>query len=136
MTLMLLFSSLVYLKIVFRGFFLKKRFICKDADVEKCKENSEISVLISVVQPFSSHGTHKLITKILRRTKNGIFCRSDKKKKSKILIHPHWTAIVVLAVVIFSFDDLREKRSVPPTKQAPCGTLAENCRPKETELPF
>ena len=106
MTLMLLFSSLVYLKIVFMGFFLKKRFICKDADVEKCKENSEISVLISVVQPFSSHGTHKLITKILQRTKNRIFCRSD-KKKSKILIHPHRTAIVVLAVVIFSFDDLR-----------------------------
>ena len=30
-------------------------------------------------QPVSSHGTHKLITPILRHTKKWIFCRSDKK---------------------------------------------------------
>ena len=30
--------------------------------------------------------------------------------------HCHQTAIVVLAVVIFLFDSLREKRSVPLTK--------------------
>ena len=34
------------------------------------------------------------------------------------MIHSHWTAIVVLAVVIFLFDTLREKRSTPPTKQS------------------
>ena len=47
-----------------------------------------------------------------------------------------WTAIVVLAVVIFIFDSLREKRSVPLTKQAgvaclknSCSTLVKNCWP-------
>ena len=48
-------------------------------------------------QPFSSHGTHKLITKILRHTKN-IFLT---KKKGIILIYSHRTAVVVLAAVIF-----------------------------------
>ena len=34
-----------------------------------------------------------------------------------MLIHSHRTVVVVLAVVIFSFDNLREKRSVPLTSQ-------------------
>ena len=33
-------------------------------------------------------------------------------------IHSHRTATVVLAVVIFLFDNLREKGSVPLTKQS------------------
>ena len=51
-------------------------------------------------QPFSSHGTHKLITKILWHTKKYIFCQSD-KKIGIILIHSHWTAVVVLATATF-----------------------------------
>ena len=35
-----------------------------------------------------------------------------------ILIHAHQMAIVVLAVVIFLFDNPREKRSVPLTEQS------------------
>ena len=34
----------------------------------------------SGLQPFPSHGTHKLITKILRHTRKYIFCWSDKRK--------------------------------------------------------
>ena len=34
-----------------------------------------------------------------------------------ILIHSHQMAIVMLAIVIFLFDNLREKESVPLTKQ-------------------
>ena len=56
-------------------------------------------------QPFSSPSTHKLITKILCTPKN-IFFPYD--KIGIILIHSHWTAIVVLAVFIFLFDNLRE----------------------------
>ena len=37
------------------------------------------------------------------------------KKIGIILIHSYQMAIVVLAVAIFSFDSLREKRSVPLT---------------------
>ena len=33
------------------------------------------------------------------------------------MIHSHWTTVVVLAVVIFKFDNLRLKRSVPLTSQ-------------------
>ena len=49
------------------------------------------------------------------------------------MIHSYQTAIVVWAVVIFSFDNLREKKSVPLTKEAgtacsknPCSTPAAN----------
>ena len=66
-------------------------------------------------QPFSSHGTHKLVSKILRHTKKIYFCWSD-QKIGIILIHSHQVAIAVLAVVTFLFDSLREKRSVPLTK--------------------
>ena len=45
-----------------------------------------------------------------------MFCRSD-RKIDIILIHSHQMAIVVLAVVIFLFDHLREKRSVALTSQ-------------------
>ena len=43
-------------------------------------------------QPFSPHGTHKLITKILRHTKKCIlFFANLTKKVGIILIHSHWT---------------------------------------------
>ena len=60
---------------------------------------------------------HKLMTRILQHTKKYIFCQSD-KKIGIILINSHLMAIVVLAVVIFLFDNLREKGSVPLTKQS------------------
>ena len=45
-----------------------------------------------------------------------IFFADLTKKIGLILIHAHWTAVVGLAVVIFLFDNLREKRSVFRTK--------------------
>ena len=51
---------------------------------------------------FSSHGLHKLTTKILRPAKKVYFFGlSDKKTIGTILIHSESAAIVVLAVVIF-----------------------------------
>ena len=68
-------------------------------------------------RPFSSHGTHNLIAKTLQRTKERIFCRSDKQKYGIILISSHGTATVVLAaVVICLLGDLRKTRSVPLTQ--------------------
>ena len=58
---------------------------------------------------FSSHGTHKIVTEILQHTKNIYIC-ADLPKIGIILIHSHWTAIVVLTVVILKFDNPREKR--------------------------
>ena len=46
-----------------------------------------------------------------------IFCQSD-KIISIILTHLHLMAVVVLAVVIFLFENLREKRSVALTKSS------------------
>ena len=61
---------------------------------------------------FQSHGTRKVTTKLLWHTiKLCIFCQSD-KKIGIILMYSHQMAIVVLAVVIFLFDNLRGKRSV------------------------
>lgn len=56
------------------------------------------------------------MTKILWHTKKKYFCQSERKKKGIVLNHSHWTAIVVLAVVRFLFDNFREKRSVALTK--------------------
>ena len=64
-------------------------------------------VYTSDFQPFSSHSTHKLITKILRHNKKYIFCQSH-RTIGVISIHSHQTAIVVFAAVIFSFDNPRE----------------------------
>ena len=66
---------------------------------------------------FLSHGSHKLVIKILQLTKNVYFCWSDPKIGIN-LIHAPQTAIVVLAVVVFIMDNLREKSSVPLTKQS------------------
>ena len=52
-------------------------------------------------QPFPSHGTHKLITKILRLTKKIYYFADLTKNLGVISIHPHCTAIVVLAVIMF-----------------------------------
>ena len=78
----------------------------KQSDKQSCKngrcgtENHFSHGLERDFQPFSSHGTHKLIAEILRHAKKYIFCQSD-KKIGIILIHSHWTAIVVLAVIVF-----------------------------------
>ena len=66
-------------------------------------------------QLCSSHGTHKLITtKSLWHTKNMFF--ADLTKNRYTLDSFKLLAIVVLAVVLFLFDNLREKRLVPLTK--------------------
>ena len=77
--------------------------------------------------------THRLITKILRHTKRYIFCQPDKINRYDFDSLTLMT-IVVLAVVIFWFDNLREKRSGPLTKlpgtacfKNSWGTPAENC---------
>lgn len=49
-------------------------------------------------QPFPPHGTHELITKILRHTRKYRFCQSD-GRKGMLLIHSHQTT-PVLAVVL------------------------------------
>ena len=71
-------------------------------------------------QPVSSHGTHKLITKIPQHAgkKNKNMFLAHLSKIGIILIHSHWMPIGVLAVVIFYFDNLREKMSVPLTKKS------------------
>ena len=56
---------------------------------------------------------HTLIIKILRHTKKYVFV-DPTEKIGIILIHSHQT--VMLAVVIFLYDNLREKRSIPLTK--------------------
>ena len=53
-------------------------------------------------QPFLSHSTHKLITKILQDTKKYIFAHLI-KEIGIILIHLRQMATVVLAVVIFFY---------------------------------
>ena len=68
---------------------------------------------VSDFQRFSSHDTSKLITKILQHTKKHILFFANLTKIGIILVHSHRTAFVMLAVVIFLFDNLREKRSVP-----------------------
>ena len=45
-------------------------------------------------QPLSSHGTHKLISTILRHTQKYILCQFDKRKIGSILVHSQRTAIV------------------------------------------
>ena len=57
---------------------------------------------------------HKLFTKVLQHTKKD-FCQSD-DKIGIILIHSHQVAIVELAVTVFLFDSLREKKPVPLTE--------------------
>ena len=76
----------------------------------------------------------QLITKILWHTKKHIiFFANLTKKIDSILVHSHWMAIVVLAVVIFLFDNLREKRSVPLTKQSGIACFQSSCSvPVET----
>ena len=70
-----------------------------------------VLICTSDFQHFPSHSTHKLITKILWHTKY-IYFFAELTKTGIILIASHWTATVVLAVVIFLSDSLREKRSV------------------------
>ena len=98
-----------------------------------CKKNVLTHVLyISNFQCFSSHGINKLATNILQNTKNIYF--ANLTKIGIILIHSHQTAIV-----IFLFANLKEKRSVPLTKQSAIasfkdarGTLVEKLLPQIT----
>ena len=62
------------------------------------------------------------------------------KQLGIILVHSHWMAIV-LAVVMFLFDNLREKRSVLLSEQSGianfknyCGTPLENCYLRERKI--
>ena len=55
---------------------------------------------------------------------------SDKKEKKKtgvILIHSHQKPVVVLAVVTFLFNNLRDKRSVPLTKESGIACFKNSC---------
>ena len=55
----------------------------------------------------------KLIAKVLQHTKKMLlYFLLIWQKISIIWIHSHWMAIVVLAVVVVKFDNLREKRWV------------------------
>ena len=77
-------------------------------------------------QPFSSHATHKLITKILwhRICQKYIIFFAN---LTTILIHSHQRATAVLAIVIVLFDNLREKRSVPLTTQSGIVCFKNSC---------
>ena len=65
-------------------------------------------------QPFASHGTHKLITKVLRHTKEYNFCQSDKKIRCNFVLFT-LDVYCVGRCYFFLFDSLREKSSVPLT---------------------
>ena len=61
-------------------------------------------------QPFPSHATHKLMTKILGHTKKYRFCPSGNKNRYNF---DSFTLEVVLALVMFLFDGLRERGPCP-----------------------
>ena len=63
-------------------------------------------------KPFLPHSIHKLITKI--HTIPKIYFGHSDKEISILLIHSHQIVIVVLAIVIFLFDDQREKEISAP----------------------
>ena len=77
-------------------------------------------------QPFSSQGTHKLITKIPQHTKNIIFTDLTKIRYNfDSFISDSY--FVLAAVIFFLFDNLREKRSVPLTIQSGIGCFKNSC---------
>lgn len=57
------------------------------------------------------HGMDKLMTKMLWHTKNYIFASLTENWYT--LIHSHWTAIVLSAVVIFLLDNRRRRGQRP-----------------------
>ena len=66
-------------------------------------------------QPFSSHGTHKLL-KFCSTPKTVLyFCWSD-KNIGIILIHSHRMLFLCWPLSFFLFNNLRGKRSVPLTR--------------------
>ena len=82
-------------------------------------------------QPFSSHDPHKLIIEILQHTQKYIFCPSDKKNRYNLdsFTPNHYFCVGCCHFFIWH---LREKKSVPLTKQSritcfnnSCGTLVE-----------
>ena len=77
-------------------------------------------------QPFSSHDTHKLITKSLWHTKNIFFANPTPQNRCNFGSFT-LTAVLVLVVVILLFDSLREKRSVPLTKQSGIARFKNSC---------
>ena len=80
--------------------------------------NSEMTTTLvfhySNFQHFSSHGTHKLITKILWHTKKHFFADLTKKRYNfdSFILDGNCCAC---CCHFFKFDNLREKRSVSLT---------------------
>ena len=79
--------------------------------------------------PFSSYGTHKIITKVL-------YFLSIWQKLGRIFICSHQVAIVLAATISFIWQS-RERRSVPLPKQSgiacfknSCNTPVENRHPR------
>ena len=89
------------------------------AGTEGSQQKSPNPVWDRSFQPFPSHHTHTLITEILRHTRKHITVLANltKKKKISIILTHLQRAAIVLAGVIFVFDNLREKRSVPRLSQ-------------------
>ena len=72
----------------------------------------EIQLEHSDFQPFSSHGTHNLISKILQQTKKCIFAYLTKNRCNFDSFTPEW----LLLCWLLSFclvDSLKETKSVP-----------------------
>ena len=61
---------------------------------------------------------HMITLKFFSTPKKCYFFANLTKNIGIILIHSYQTAIVLLVVVIFFFDNLREERSVPLSKQS------------------
>ena len=79
-------------------------------------------------QSFSSHGTHKLITKILWHTKKYIFCRSDQKNRWMIwFIHTRWPLWCWLLPFLKKFDSQKEKWSMSLTKLSGIACFENSC---------
>ena len=74
---------------------------------------------------FWSHGTHQLITKILRHAKKNVLPIGRKYRYHFDSFTP--TAVVVLAVAVFAFDSLRETRSAPLTNESGIAYFKHSC---------
>lgn len=61
---------------------------------------------------------YERITKVLGHTQNIVFCQSDQEKSSCNCDSFTPAALVLLVIVTFQFDGLREERSVPLAKQS------------------
>ena len=92
------------------------------------REQEGATELTGSSQPLSSDGAHKLITKIMQHTKKKFICPISHTHKNTgivgvFFIHSCQAAIVMLAVIIFLFDNRRE--NIACLKNS-CDTLVEN----------